>query len=370
MQANAPKRRHKVYSIAELIAMEDDPDRWLVPGVIPVVGRTIVFGDGGSYKTTIIMDLAIAVASGGLLLRQFPVHKFGPVLFVSTEGSILDNKDRVMAHLRAHEVDPERVPFFFCQEPFDMDNPPDVAELRDYIGEIKPALVVLDPLDSFISGDENSARETKALRRRADEIIGDFDISLLVIHHENKEGKMRGSTAWHDWADVELQMTTQETTLSGISSPVKIVTVKAGKVRNGAAGKIFSVVPLHDKNRGIVDFVYYDGEGDEVMMANLRQRAYAVLFNAPMAMTTKDVAAQLNVSQEKASDALRALERIGFADKNGSVTRSTSPSGERTRAVPAWRVVQRTSPVDAAAAILKYQKQLIEDDLSTINIEV
>lgn len=369
MAVTPQKRRHKVYTIPELISLEDDPDRWIVPGVIPTTGRTIVFGDGGTYKTTIIMDLAIAVASGGLMLRQFPVHKFGPVLFVSTEGSILDNKDRVMAHLRAHEADPDKVKFFFCQEPFDMDDPLDVGELRTYIDEIKPMLVILDPLDSFIRGDENSAKETKELRRRVNELVHEFDLSLLIIHHENKEGKMRGSSAWHDWADVELQMTTQESTLAGIGQPVKIVTVKANKVRNGAAGKVFSVAPLHDKNRGIVDFIYYEGDGEAIVSANLRQRTYAALYYAPVALTTKDVATQLNTTSEKIGVALRDLERMGFADKGGTVTRSTSVDGSRTRTVPAWRVVQRTSPVDAAAAILKYQRQLIEEDLNTITID-
>jgi len=368
MAISTPGKRHKVYSVPELLALEDDPDRWIVPGVIPVVGRTIVYGDGGTGKTTIIMDLAIAVASNGLMLKQFPVHKFGPVLFVSTEGSILDNRDRVMTRIRSHGVDPSLVQFYFCQEPFDMDNPADVAELRSYMQDLQPRMVVWDPLDSFIRGDENSAKETKQLRRKADDIIHDFQTSLLVIHHENKQGGIRGSSAWKDWTDTELHVTVKEMTLPG-AGPVKVVTVDAEKVRNGRDGKVFSVVALASNTAGGLEYEYYDGQNAEaISQAWLKQQVYKTLLEAPLALTTKEVASLLGVSQPKTAAALEALEATGLADHNGSVIRPSNTEGTRTRAVPAWRVARRMSLVDAVAAILQYQKQRIAEDTEMLTI--
>ena len=71
------RRTHKVFSVAELLALQDTPDKWIVPHMIPRSGRTLVFGTGGAYKSTIVFDLCVAIAAQGQLLRQFPVQQYG-----------------------------------------------------------------------------------------------------------------------------------------------------------------------------------------------------------------------------------------------------------------------------------------------------
>jgi DNA-binding transcriptional ArsR family regulator len=360
MSIKSVGRNHRVYSVPELLKLEDDPNRWIIPGVVPVVGRTIVYGDGGTGKTTIIMDLAIAVASDRRLLKQFPINKTGPVLFISTEGSILDNRDRVMVRLRSHSLDPSTVQFYFCQDSFDMDNDNDVAELTAYIEELKPLIVVCDPLDSFIRGDENSAKETKALRRKFDKLINAYSFSLIVIHHENKAGGIRGSTAWRDWTDTELHITSVEQALSGIGQ-VKVITLTAEKVRNGRDGKVLSLVALPASTTGGLEYEFYDGQNAEnVVAAWLKQRVYKQLLDDG-ALLLKDLAEKLNVAQAKVSSTLSQLEQAKLVDQQGSVLKGS-------RNLSAWRVTQRMSLVDAAAAILQYQKQRAEEDTAAIVI--
>jgi hypothetical protein len=139
-----PRRSHQVYSVKDLLALKDDPNRWIVENMIPRAGRTLVFGQGGTYKSTLIFDLCVALSAEKMLLRQFTVNGSGPVLLNSTEGSIYENKSRLLAHARAHAVNPAELPLYFCQQPYCLDDAVDVEELEMVIKIIKPVLIVLD----------------------------------------------------------------------------------------------------------------------------------------------------------------------------------------------------------------------------------
>jgi len=72
-----------VYSVQQLLAMPQLT--WLVKGVIPDCGMGVLFGDSGSGKTFISIDLALAI-SQGLDWQGCRVKKPTGVLYVSAEG--------------------------------------------------------------------------------------------------------------------------------------------------------------------------------------------------------------------------------------------------------------------------------------------
>jgi RecA-family ATPase len=219
------KKLHQIYTVTDLLALQDDPDRWIVPQMIPKAGRSLVYGEGGHFKSSIVFDLCVAVASQGLLFNQLPVQLHGPVLLNTTEGSILDNKARILAHVRAHDLNPADMKLHICQQPFVLDDVLDVHELEYWLKEIKPVLTVLDPLDSFFAGDENSAKETKALRRVLDRLIDQHQTSMIVIHHKGKaDNGPRGSTAWTAWADSVLFVRRADKAIPGLKETMPIVT--------------------------------------------------------------------------------------------------------------------------------------------------
>jgi len=368
-----PAGQQKIYSMRELIALEDDPNRWIVPGVIPKCGRTIIYGKGKSYKSIVTFDLCVAVASGGLLLQQFPVNHFGPVLIVSTEGSIYDNRDRILGHLRLRNLDPEKVQLHFCQEPFQLDDIADVQRLRTELERLRPVLLVLDPLDSCFAGDENSAKETKALRRNINSVITDLDTSVVVIHHAKKSGKdnpeadLRGSSAWQGWADVIVLFEKAENQrVMSMAAPVDVISVKTQWVRNGAAGHVFSVIPMHDKIRGLVEFAYLEESGEQALHVYLKQLVYKIICDNPTPMSTSEVAAVAQASRDRVALALSTLTGAGLAVKDVPVPRPTGNG--RFRQVLAWRVTKKLPLVDAAVQIIAYQRQLERADLDEIEI--
>ena len=357
------RRRHQIYSVTDLLALEDDPNRWIVPSVLQKANRILVFGEGGHYKSTIVFDLCVAVASKGSLLRQFDVLHHGPVLLNSTEGSIFDNKNRLLSHMRAHGLSPSDVRLFFCQQPFCLDDVSDIEELEKEIKRINPLLVVLDPLDSFFSGDENSSKETKIFRRTVDRLIDEHKCSFLVIHHQTKSQpgtgsapsnpSPRGSSAWYGWADAVLHVKCVNKKL-GLPEKTEVVTVESLKQRNGEKGHLFSAVPMIDKVLKQTTFVYYDGkDAAGIALEYYKHKIYKALRNAPTPMTNLMIAEAIGVQQTKIVGALAELEQAGLIAKDGKLERAFGVGGSRTRTVDAWRALVPLSLVDAAAIMVK-----------------
>jgi hypothetical protein len=362
------KTPHQFFSAADLLTLKDDPERWIVPFMIPKANKTIVFGEGGAYKSTIIFDLCVAIASGGQLLRQFPVKHHGTVLLISTEGSIYDNRDRILAHCRAHNVNPAEINLHFCQEPFLLDDPSDVAELSQTIAHFKPLLVVLDPLDSFFAGDENSAKETKALRRAIDQLQREHECAFIIIHHQTKaKESVRGSSAWFGWADSVLHVKKEVVRLQGpTSEPRDMVSVNSQKLRNGKSGHVFSVVPQKDDVFGMITFALYDGRAPAAVADDFfLHQVYRAIRLSPAPLTNAMIAEQLSARLDRLPRFLTQLEVDGFIAKDAVVERAT---GEGTRRVAAWRVLPRLSLVDAALSLVKARELEIEQDLSTYSV--
>lgn len=377
MQASQKRRRHTVYNAEELCTMPDDGNRWLVKNMIPRVGRTMVWGEGGAYKTSILFDLAVAVASKeGALLRQFPIEEHGPVFLVSAEGSKYTNRDRIMNHVRARSAaspelharggrplipSNEELQLHYCQQAYVLDDPEDQKEFREDVERIKPKLLILDPLDSFLEGDENSAKETKHFRRVLDELIDEYEMSVMIIHHATKSQDnptLRGSSAWRGWIDTSLFFRRRVVEIARGQPAVKYVEVEARKQREGEDGHIFSVLPEHDKVRRMTTYTIVDNVVDpDIYTRSIAQQHVLSALQQHGPMVQNDLATFTGYSYKRITNALRELQLDSLIDHKGQVQRSTSPDGSRQRNVQAWQALVKTSLADAAVALLKGRQE-------------
>ena len=82
----------------------------------------------------------------------------------------------------------------------------------------KPALIVVDTLHRFLSGDENSAQDAKAMLDSCAALMEKFKCSVLLVHHtgvnEEAQGRARGSSAWRGALDIEVNVSTKDGTLT------------------------------------------------------------------------------------------------------------------------------------------------------------
>lgn len=389
MNANSSS---KIMTIEDLLTMEDTKDQWLVQNMLPRIGRAIVYGSGGTYKTTTMFDLAVGIASGGALLRQFPIAIHGPVLIISTESSRYTNRDRILSHIRARESqspelamrggkmvmpNTDEMPIFFGHQAYDFDDKDDQTEfiwelenVRDKAGRY-PVFILLDPLDSFISGDENSARETKPFRRFCDNVVKTYETCLAVIHHSTKNQEnpsIRGSGAWRGWADTSLFFKKGVQVYD--NQTFSFVDVLADKQRDGEEGRIFSIIPNFDPTRKMTTFTcIQDGIASDAFVSSKVQQAVLTCIRELAPITQNDIMSYTKMNHARVKPAMQHLLEDGYIINDMPVDRSTSKDGNRYRTVKAWRATEKISQLDSAAALLRAQVKDEQFDLEGQYIE-
>jgi hypothetical protein len=192
----------------KLVAFDDirlgKQRRYLVKGLLPRVGLSVVWGPPKSGKSFWTFDVAMHVALGWDY-RGRRVHQ-GPVIYCAFEGQI-GIEARVEAfRQRFLAEDASPVPFYL--EPVTLDLVRDHAALNATIQALdidNPVLVVLDTLNRSLRGSESSDEDMTAYVRAADAIREKFNCAVVVVHHGGiAADRPRGHTSLTGAADAQL----------------------------------------------------------------------------------------------------------------------------------------------------------------------
>ena len=184
---------------------------WLVQDWLPEATIGFVVAPPGSYKTWLTFDMAVSVATGTPFLGKYPVQRTGPVLLIQQEdfhGDIAQRlaiilQSRLDLRAEATEDDqfevkvPPEIPIYIHPDRnlrFADQVVMDALELR--IRELRPALVILDPLYSAAMTDDYMTKSAEQMLRL--KIIRDrYGCSFLVAHHTTKYAdSMERSRLW------------------------------------------------------------------------------------------------------------------------------------------------------------------------------
>lgn len=179
--------------------------RYLVKGLIPHPGLTVIWGPPKSGKSFWTSDLVLRVALGweyrGRRVKQ------GPIVYCCFEG-----QSGIQARIEAFRQeclgeDAEDVPFYL--QPVTMDLVKEHGELIAAMRglETAPVAVVLDTLNRSLNGSENSDEDMGAYIRSADAIREAFDCAVLIVHHCGLSGdRPRGHTSLTGAVDAQLSV--------------------------------------------------------------------------------------------------------------------------------------------------------------------
>lgn len=186
------------------------PPEWIIKGVVPKAELMVLFGESGSGKSFIALDMGMAIARGvpwrGLRVKP------GRVVYVAAEGAG-GFRNRVKAYAMEHQVDLASVPFGVVHAAPNLLSikrgkvESDTVELARAIG--KADVVVVDTFAQTTPGaNENSAEDMGLALAHCKVIHRATGALVLLVHHAGKD-PTKGARGWSGIkaaADAELEV--------------------------------------------------------------------------------------------------------------------------------------------------------------------
>lgn len=175
--------------------------QWDIEDWLPAQTVAFVVSPPGSYKTWMILDLAVSIATGKPFLGHFAVEDPGPVIVIQQEDFHGQVAERIatVANSRLgltvpHDLESDLfeapgvpdIPIFLHEDRLlRFDNESILTALEQQISVLRPKLVILDPLYSAGSTDDYMAKTAEKMfvfKRLRDK----YQCSFLVAHHTKK----------------------------------------------------------------------------------------------------------------------------------------------------------------------------------------
>jgi hypothetical protein len=168
-----------------------------------------LYGDGGSGKTTLTVDLVPHLASGTPWLG-FPVERPVRCLLIENEGPRQKFREKIARKLATWEGEPWAQNVAVLEVPwgrFSLRNEQHCRELAEAIAAHEADLVVAGPVKRLGMVGGGTPDEVTAFSALLTYVRGLLDrpISFLLVHHENKAGEVSG--AWEGETDTLLHLT-------------------------------------------------------------------------------------------------------------------------------------------------------------------
>ena len=170
------------YKIVTLSNVESELTCWLWYGYIPFGGLTILQGDPGIGKGTITMDLAARLSRGRPMPNsELETEPADTILLTIAED---DLRATIKPRLEAADADCSRIHAFESL----LELPGDIMRIEQAIRDYKAKLVIVDPLNAYLSAQVDSHKD-QAIRGALSplKILAEqTGAAIVMVHHMNK----------------------------------------------------------------------------------------------------------------------------------------------------------------------------------------
>jgi hypothetical protein len=292
---------------------------YLVRGVIPRIGLTVIYGAAKSGKSFWTMDLLLHVALGweyrGKRVKQ------GAVVYCIMEGNTGFGA-RVEAFRLVKlpgAVSDDEIPFYLVSAPMALvaDQPALTAAIRETLGpKTAVAAIAIDTVNRSLTGSESSDQDMSNYVRAADTLRDAFSCAVVLVHHSGLEGgRPRGHTSLPGSADAQISV---------VRNKADHIIARVELMKDGAAESEF-VSAFQVVEVGIDE----DGELITSLVVNPVDPA-----DIPAQKRGERPARKLPPGAQIAVDALKlALAEVG----ESAPASNNIPSGTRVVKVKSWR---------------------------------
>ena len=315
------KNNIKLLSIGELLEKDLPPISWLINELVPEEAITILSGMSGSFKTWLVMDMAISIATGKEFLSIYDTRQTG-VLIIDEESG-----ERLYSERFKNLTDLKEMPIYLLSmSGFRVDDK-SIKEIAEVCKEKSIGFVIIDSMTRVNRGDENSSKDMALFFSKL-RVFTQESISVLIIHHNRKPGQggydassdMRGSSDIRAAVDIQLAVRR-----IGSSESIE---VRQPKCRYSQEMSPFKLTFLKNKTTGKLGF-RYDGilkvkdteEDEKARKELLRKTIIEAVKQAPGSKRqtiTKTVSNLLGVSEYKVKVELLEMTKTNIlATKTG-----------------------------------------------------
>ena len=184
----------------KLVSIEDinneTPYAWQVSGVLIANGLACIYGQSGTGKTFLALDLALSICTGkdwfGCKTLKAPVT----YLYQESRQGIRKRLDAWKKHNQLHSIDN----FHYITEQIDISNQGAIAKLIRSVNEEgkSKGVIVIDTLSASTSGiDENSSKDMGNVIFNLKKLSFGTQCLVILIHHTGKDDTkgLRGHTS-------------------------------------------------------------------------------------------------------------------------------------------------------------------------------
>ena len=183
--------------------------QWLIEDLLERDSLAIVFGASGTFKTFVVIDMALSVATGKDYHGR-AVHQ-GMVVFIAGEGNAGFSR-RTAAWFRHYDLEQTGIPFLksagglVLSEDSMQEIVRHLDAAQDQHGKLD--LICLDTLDRTIEGVEDSNDDTKRYLDFCDQLRVRYATTVLVVAHTGHQApnRAKGSTKLKDRMDSSYQV--------------------------------------------------------------------------------------------------------------------------------------------------------------------
>lgn len=276
-QTNRNDLETPVLTFPELMARVPVEIPWLIQGLIPAQGATIVSGAPGQFKTWLLLCLALSAATGDKWLGHFPVRRC-PILYLDAENGPIPVKSRLSMLTAGVGAKIEELGDFHYWPTYgnlDFGNPKTLKPLQRELKRIQPGLVILDSMIRFIRGNENTSQDMSMAFQCVKRLIMEFNNCWIFADHQRKPGQfdsgannqLRGSSEKLAFVDAHIAVKTKG----------KSIRVEHCKSRFSSAIEPFEVQVVTQRE-GQMQFAY-KGNVKGTMESDASERAEVFLEN-------------------------------------------------------------------------------------------
>lgn len=268
----APSEFIMAVRAADFVAADVTAPRYLVEGIWPEQAIGFISGQPKVFKSFLALDLAFALASGGMFLGRYQAPQPQRVLVIQNESSRSAFRDRLRSIGNRFGGIPEEL-CVITNYPILLDDETWIERMNRDLERIRPALMILDPLASMSSADENSATEVGDIVRLLREWRDKYEMAICIVHHTVKDGsgrrsgnKLRGSGALYGAAEVVVSMERPDDDAPRIAVRIEMKETESPKpffaefIPEGSELRIQNAEQLIATDQAIVDFLTSRGE--------------------------------------------------------------------------------------------------------------